>query len=440
MYENIHKTATFLHITLIYIKLSVFCMQICVFFQTLLLLMSITLQFRAKAPLLSRLITLLDSFPRHNSLSTANPIFPSYPFPSPHLLAISMLSNIRGLLQVFELLQPEELLFSTQFVCKQWREVVRLDELWETHLGRNQWMTRNLGLDWLLNLPTIACYVVNLRLVRNPRFLFSLSSLTNTIYSVDKDKSGQITLPFATNKAAWVYTPTDILILTGGESEDKAAYQVKLMDRCFEELPVMLSGHQWHAAILWRNGLVVAAGDNSSECEMLADGVWKALSPLNRQRQRHILVTAGQSLYVVGGSSTIIEAYMGESWVDQPFSLPYEVNFPTIAPFQGNYLVLGGADETLLQHKPILQVSFPAQEVTDTGVVFLVVTYSNSISRQGDYLICLDYHGKIKRLSRPDASIYPLPHSRCMDYIEENITIVAEPISLPDELLDPMLD
>jgi len=351
-----------------------------------------------------------------------------------------MINNIRGLLQVFELLQPEELLFSAQFVCKQWRVAVQQDELWETHLGRNPWMTRNLGSDWLLNLPAIECYIANLRLMRNPRFLFSFFSPTSTLYSVDKDKSVQITLPFTASKAAWVYTPTDILLVTGGESTDTAAYQVKLMDRIYEELPTMLSRHVSHAAILWRNGLVVAAGDNSKECEMLAEGVWKALPALNRERQRHTLVSAGQNLYIVGGNATAIEALVGEKWVDQPFSLPYEVNHPTIAPFQGNYLVLGGADATLLQHKPILQVNFPKQEVTNTGVVLLVVTYSNSISRQGDYLICLDYHGKVKRLARPDASIYPLPHSRCMECIQGDISISAEPLPLPEVLVEAMLD
>lgn len=334
-----------------------------------------------------------------------------------------MLNDIRGLIQVFELLQPEELLFSAQFVSKHWRDVARKDELWETSLSRNPWMTRNFSSEWLLNLPAIDYYIVNLRLMRNPRFLFTVFGSNNTLYSVDRDKSVTITLPFSAYKSAWVYSPSDAFLVTGGEAMNTAAHQVKLPTRIYEELPSMLRGHQWHAAILWRNGLLVAGGEDSDACEMLVNGTWRAISSLNRQRMKHSLVATGQFLYVVGGTSTVIEAFIREEWVDEPFSLPCEVNHPTIAPFQGNYLVLGGANANSLQHKPILQLSFTKKDVTYTGVVLLVVTYSNSISRQGDYLICLDFHGKIKRLSRPDPSAYPLPHSYWIDNVESVINI-----------------
>ena len=347
-----------------------------------------------------------------------------------------MLNDIRGLIQVFELLQPEELLFSVQFVSKHWRDVARLDELWETSLSRNPWMTRNFSSEWLMNLPAIDYYIVNLRLMRNPRFLFTVFGSNNTLYSVDRDKSVIITLPFSAYKSAWVYSPNDALLVTGGEAMNTAVYQVKLTMKIYEELASMHSGHQWHAAILWRNGLLVAGGEGSDRCEMLVDGAWRTFASLNRQRMRHSLVAAGQFLYVVGGTSTVIEAFRREKWVDEPFSLPCEVNHPTIASFQGNYLVLGGADGNFLQHKPILQLSFTSKDVTNTGVVLLVVTYSNSISRQGDCLICLDYHGKIKRLSRPDPSAYPLPHSYWIDNVESVLNIdrvEAGPVNHPEE-------
>lgn len=291
----------------------------------------------------------------------------------------------------------------------------------------------------MLNLPAIDCYCLNLKLRRQPRCLFSTFNSTHTLYSVDKDVSIRLNLPFNPSKSAWVYTPCDTLVITGGENSEHLVYEVKMMDRAYEDLPKMNSRHVLHAAVLWGHGLLVAGGEDSNVCEMLVGGEWKILGSLNRSRQRHVLVTAEQTLYAVGGSHINIEKYWNDTWEDVSFSLPHIINHPTVTSYQGSFLLLGGASESFIQHKSILQINFSLKQLTDTGVTLYLVTWSNCISRQGDNLICLDFKGNKKHLSRPDSSSYPLPHSYCIDCFNADVSI-GEALPVLQEELDDFSD
>lgn len=149
----------------------------------------------------------------------------------------------------------------------------------------------------------------------------------------------------------------DSVLFTGGQEYPAGSYLVSISDQGSTELAPMQEGRLWHGLCTIGNkafavgGKDPASGAAKQSSEMLENGQWTSLGPLNFPRESMAVAAFRGTLYAVGGfdgSSRLasIEAYKQKHWVMLPVRLPEPRQMPGIV-FLGDtkLMVVGGQDE-----------------------------------------------------------------------------------------------
>lgn len=147
------------------------------------------------------------------------------------------------------------------------------------------------------------------------------------------------------------------VLFTGGQEDPACSYLITISDQGSTELAQMQEGRLWHGLCAVGNKAFAIGGKNpvsgaaKQSSEMLENGQWTSLGPLNFPRESMAVAAFRGTLYVVGGFDgsnrlASIEAYKQKHWVMLPVRLPEPRQMPGIV-FLGEtkLMVVGGQDE-----------------------------------------------------------------------------------------------
>ena len=167
---------------------------------------------------------------------------------------------------------------------------------------------------------------------------------------------------------------TNSVLFTGGQEYPAGSFLVSITEQSSTELGSMQEGRIWHGLCTIGNKAFVMGGKDSSSgaakqsSEMLENGQWVTIAPLNFPRESLAATAYKATLYVVGGFDgcnrlSSIEAYKQKRWSMLPLKLPEPRQMPGIVFLTDTKLMVAGGQDEERAKKTVYVVNLDSGKV-----------------------------------------------------------------------------